>query len=635
MTDSLKRYECGTLRYTLGGVVIACALIMLGFFCMNFAGAAVGGLIPLQLKSLGAGDTQIAFIMTTIGGIFNITVCPAVSFKSDRYRGKRWGRRCVFIIGTLPMYCAALFLFAGASGIGGYIAGLLKGGMAVAPATVTIVVIGIIMVMYQFFYMFVASVIFYIYNDVIPAQFLARVVGMTQVVSVGAAAVFNFFFFQYAETHFSALMILVSVTYAAGTGLMCFFLKEPKYLPLTEEESRQSRGIEGILTFLKESFSHPFYWYAFLGCAFNGVALAISTFLIFFYRNMGLDLVEIGSLNGISGIAGMFMSLILATAGSVFIDRWHPMRIYIFGSFLMLLIPVVQCKWIFFSPGGTLFYWVYLSDNIATLFITYIVAMATLPMLMRAFPKSRFGQFCSAQAMLRSVIVLIFGFLLGVAIDFGRRYISDGEEIYRYLWGWRLLWSLLGMGFLLLMYREWMRLGGYETYRAPAPWSPEKFETLDHIPVAAPSVKTMKIALMIWDFIILLYVLTPLAFSTILSGWQTGTDLFRFRYYAVPASLLLPAVWIPVRLLIRRRVEQAQGRTGKICGVPHHGILFLAAIQQGLLLGVALMQSWLAIDDDPGTSAFYWIAESFSCLLVVLMFAAIMRLERSKDQYEI
>jgi hypothetical protein len=80
MNTEKKIYECGTLRYSLGGVIFTAALIMLGFFCMTFSSNALVNTISLRIKDLGAPDTLIMVTMSTIGGIFNITVCPTVSF---------------------------------------------------------------------------------------------------------------------------------------------------------------------------------------------------------------------------------------------------------------------------------------------------------------------------------------------------------------------------------------------------------------------------------------------------------------------------------------------------------------------------------------------------------------------------
>jgi MFS family permease len=256
----------------------------------------------------------IAFIMSTIAGIFNMTVCPAVSFKSDRYRGKRWGRRIVFIVGTLPMMCLALLGFATSGVAGEFLAGVLKPLGEFAPATIIVVLLGIMMVFWQFFYMFIGSVIYYIYSDVIPTQFLARAVGMVQVAAVAAATVVNLFLLKYANTHFSQLMVLAAIVYFLAVGAMCLFLKEPELPPLAEDELKSTLGPRGIFTFVKESFSHRFYWFNTFANSFWSVGTGcIGTFLIFFYMALGMDLETIGNLNGINGLVGMVLGMAMAT----------------------------------------------------------------------------------------------------------------------------------------------------------------------------------------------------------------------------------------------------------------------------------------------------------------------------------
>jgi len=66
--------------------------------------AVVPSILPLKLKDLGAPNWLMGVIMTTGPGILNMTICPWVSFKSDRFRS-RWGRRIPFIILTMPFLC--------------------------------------------------------------------------------------------------------------------------------------------------------------------------------------------------------------------------------------------------------------------------------------------------------------------------------------------------------------------------------------------------------------------------------------------------------------------------------------------------------------------------------------------------
>ena len=52
MSDKKQIYECGTLRYTLTGVVVAAGLIMMGFFSYHISTYAVTSAVPLSLARL-------------------------------------------------------------------------------------------------------------------------------------------------------------------------------------------------------------------------------------------------------------------------------------------------------------------------------------------------------------------------------------------------------------------------------------------------------------------------------------------------------------------------------------------------------------------------------------------------------
>lgn len=611
MEKTRKIYECGTLRYTLGGVVLTTALIMLGFFCFHFSTVAVTNAISLRIKALEASDTLIAVIMTTIGGVFNITVCPAVSFKSDRYRGKRWGRRIFFIISTLPMLCAAILLFAFSGYIGDALAAVISRVKSVSPAMVTLGIIALVMVMYQFFRMFVGSVIYYIYNDVIPQRFLARVVGMVQVVTVGAVALFNFCFFRYCQDYFTQVLILATVVYASGVGAMCFWVKEPVYPPLTEEEEKQSSGKAGVITFMRESFSHPFYWYCFVSDAFWSVSLGIQTFMLFFFMEMGMKLDGIGKINGVSGIIGMFLSMGVATVGAVFVDRWHPVRVNFYAKVFALLTPLIGLKWLFFTPSGENFFWIYLVDEIVLLTANYVIGISAMPKLMRTLPKSRFGQFCAASAMFRSILCMIMALVLGAMIDLGRRLLDGGDFVYRFLWGWRAIWCAGSVFFLYLMYREWKKLGGATSYKAPAPWAEEKFEEMENSEVVETAAKPAKFGLILWDITVMAYI----AGAVVLSWYfrkDGGFSCFIFR--AAPGAVILALIYGILRLKITAKLKR-----GLLSQVPHHGLLLLTAGQQLLIAGAAIFQSFLC-----GREALKMAAQMYCFELIIAVLSVML-----------
>ena len=96
-------YKAGTLTYTRSSMLLTMAMVILGVFIYSISVTFVPKVVPLRLKELGCSNTLLIFIMSTFGQILNMTVCPWVSFKSDRFRSKRWGRRFPFIFYTMPM----------------------------------------------------------------------------------------------------------------------------------------------------------------------------------------------------------------------------------------------------------------------------------------------------------------------------------------------------------------------------------------------------------------------------------------------------------------------------------------------------------------------------------------------------
>jgi hypothetical protein len=88
---------------------------------------------------------------------------------------------------------------------------------------------------------------------------------------------------------------------------------------------------------------------------------------------------------------------------------------------------------------------------------------------MRVFPKERYGQFCSANAMIRSILVLVGGLAAGVFMDVMKRACHGSDYAYRFMSTWTFGFSLLSYICLLLVYREWKRLGGDKTFVPPEP----------------------------------------------------------------------------------------------------------------------------------------------------------------------
>ena len=619
-----KTYHCGTLTYTKMGLFVLFAWLLWGDFCFTMMEAVVPSILPLKLKGLGCSNWLMGLILTTAPGILNMTVCPYVSFKSDRYRSK-WGRRIPFIIWTMPFLCASLALM----GLSGDLCGLLQRNSEFlrnfTPATITIVLIAVFLIMFQFFNMFVGSVFCYLFNDVVPAQFMARFIGVSRIVGTGAGALYNFFIFKYAESHMREIFIGASLLYFIGFGIACMMIKEGEYPPSGGESGNLSRGMKGIKTFFRESFSHKFYWFRFLSTAFAYAGGAIGAFGIFFNREMGLSLDQIGKISAISSIAMMAAMYFM----SIFVDRWHPLRICVYGAVFGVIGSFMSMEWIFVTIPGNYFFWLNLGNVLIGTFLGALVSVAGLPAEMRIFPQSRFGQFCSAQSMLRSTSTAVFGVLAGLFIDLVRNFCNGSDYAYRFIFIWGAVFSILSAIFLVKVYREWYRLGGDKHFHPPASWSPSGIEEMPAVAIIGPQTRWLNISFLLFDGIMGLSVMgVPILMCWMYSKHQ----MFAFKWYGLAVLPLCIAGWLCWMVLKQKiRHDMAAAKAGSQLrnGIPHHGMLVILGSKFLLAVGVWVCQVLVTVSlNMEGGAIVFGIANGLANFLLIGTLYLMCRIER-------
>ena len=606
------------------GLFVLFAWLLWGDFCFTMMEAVVPSILPLKLKGLGCSNWLMGLILTTAPGVLNMTVCPYVSFKSDRYRSK-WGRRIPFIIWTMPFLCGSLALM----GLDDDICGLLQRNSEFlrqfTPAAITIVLIAVFLIMFQFFNMFVGSVFCYLFNDVVPPQFLARFVGLLRIVGTGAGALYNFFIFKFAESHMREIFIGAAVLYLVGFGMACLMIKEGEYPPPEGESDNSSRGMKGIKTFFRESFSHKLYWFRFISASFGSFAGAIGIFGIFFNREMGLSLDQIGKLGAIGSIASMAAMYCM----SIFVDRWHPLRITVYGALFGVLGSFMSMVWIFVTIPGNYFFWLNLSNVLIGTFLGALVAVATFPSDMRIFPQSRFGQFCSAQAMLQSAFTVIAGILAGLFIDVVRNLCHGSNYAYRFIFLWITVFAGISAVFRVMSYIEWHRLGGDKHFHPPAPWSPSGIEEMPVVPIVGPQTKWLNISFLLFDGIMGLSVLS----IPVLMWWMyMKQQMFAFKWYGLAVLPLCVAgwlCWIVLKKKIRRDVAAAKTGSPLRNGIPHHGMLIILGSKFLLAVGVWVCQVLVTVTLNMESGAIvFGIANGITNFLLIGTLYLMCRIER-------
>ena len=458
-----KTYCCGTLTYTKYGLMALFAWMLWGDFCFTLMETVVPSVLPLKLRGLEAPNILIGFIMTTLPGIFNVTVTPWLSFKSDRYRS-RLGRRLPFIIYTMPFLTLSLVAIGFSSEIGAWVHAHLFSGSPIRQAQVVIVLLAVFAAAFDLFNMFVNTVYWYLFNDIVPEEWMGRFMGWFRLVGTLTSAAYNFFLFRYAESHMREIFLCAGLLYLIGFGVMCFRIKEGSYPPPPDEGERSSL-LEKIRLFSSQCFTSRYYWYIFLTYTFIAMSGCMGVFGVFFLKSLGFTLADIGKMGGISAIT---VPACLLFTGLI-VDRFHPVRVaaylgafdafFVFGNWVWLCVP---------SPPTTVFLWIIILQG--AVFRALLGATkdnAEMTRLMRLLPRDRYGQYSGAMALVRAVAIMAGGLLAGLYLDTCRRLVPSGDQVYRLNFLFTAPLSVLAFYFHYRTYRAWKRLGGDHGYTPP------------------------------------------------------------------------------------------------------------------------------------------------------------------------
>jgi MFS family permease len=445
-----NRYSVGTLTYTKMGIVALFGWLLWGDFCFQVMEAVTPSIIPLKLRHLDAPNWVIALIITTLPGVLNMTVCPWVSFKSDRHRGPR-GRRLPFILWTLPFLTLFLVLLGFSEQIGHLIHSLLPASWNFSPSSIAVMCIGIFMVGFKFFDMFVNSVFWYLFNDVVPHEFLGRFLGLFRVVGGLVAMLFNFFIFKHAETHMTEILVGAAAIYALGMGMMCFKVKEGQYPPPPDNLDGKRGFFSEIKTYFIECYSKPYYWNLYLCSAAWAIAYTLGAFYVFLQKSIGLDLAQIGMISG--AVSGMNM-LLTYPAGALG-DRYHPLRVLLWVKLVNIFVMPLGLIWLFFDFAPSTAFLISIVISAISLPFNVLTEAMMVPMYMRVLPLDRYGQFCSAMSILRSLATILGGLAAGLYLDLMKYLFHGSDYAYRFIPAWIIFWSAIALFFLWRLYRGW------------------------------------------------------------------------------------------------------------------------------------------------------------------------------------
>lgn len=186
-----SRYRCGTLVYTKAGLFTLFSWMLWGDFCFTLMESVWPNILPLILKAHEAPNAVIGIVMVTIPNAMNFVLNPIISTASDRYRGKR-GRRIPFLLFATPFITFFLVLLGFSKELGSLLHSWM-GGLHpnLTASMVTVGLMSVLIVCFRFFELFVGTVFWYLFNDVVPSAFMGRFLGFFRVIGALAGALFN------------------------------------------------------------------------------------------------------------------------------------------------------------------------------------------------------------------------------------------------------------------------------------------------------------------------------------------------------------------------------------------------------------------------------------------------------------
>lgn len=623
-----KTWHCGTLTYTRAGIITLFIFLLWGSFSFNLMMTVVPSILPLKLKSLGASDVWIGLLLTSVFPMFGMFISPYLSFKSD-YLRTRWGRRKPFFFFSLPFVTLTILLLAFSEDIARLLqsSGLLA---SLSPMAAAVAVMGVCIVAFQLADVVIASVYVYIFNDTVPVALIGRFFGLMQMVGGSIGFLYNFFIFKYANTHMKEIFIGTAVVYFLGIGMMCLFVKEGEYPPVTAAERNNVRGFSGLKTFFRESFSHRFYWTKFLYSMSGPLGAALWPFGVFYFREMGLTDDYIGKAAAVVSVAGMAS----AYFASVFIDRWHPLRILAYSGVFAATLSLGNWVWLFVTLPPVAFFWLnMLGGALVGVFHGALIGVASMPLDIRLQPKSRYGQFCSAQSIISNICKMAAGAGAGYFFYFLKtRFFHGADYAYRFNFVWSAVASILMALVICSLYRQWKALGGDLHFNPPAPWSEKGYEEMDQTPFVGVQTRWLNYALRMVHILFLVTILYLAAVAVWLRhiGWDSESTVYWLGI--VPISVVIYAAWIRVERAIRADVARcAEGLPVKD-GIPHHGIFFVKACVLLLALPVGVGTMVVAIHNEIHIGVLvFGIASQFTNAMVIAAVLILRRLERGYD----
>lgn len=446
---SSPSWQVGTLKYTSWGLAGLFFWLLCGDFAWNMKERAVIPVAQLMLKELKASDMIVGLLVGSLPAALGFFLGPIVGVMSDNHRGK-WGRRIPYLFIPTPIIAVSMIGLAFTPKMGVSLHEYL-GSSSPGLVVVSISIFAFFWTLFEVATVIANTVFMALINDVVPAKIIGRFFSCFRAIGLIAAIIFYYYIIGKAETHTLEIFFWIGLIYSLGMALMCYKVKEGSYPPPQTKIITES-FIDKVKTYFRECYSHPYYRTLFIAMAFAALAAGpVNSFSIFYAKSIGMSMETYGKYGAVT----YAISLSLAYFLGLFADRFHPLRV---GIGVMAVYALMLFWAGFFATTPHLFGIGFVAHGVLS--GAYLTGAASLGN--RLFHRDKFGQLFSAFGILNAFAYMTMPPLVGWILDIsGHRY-----QLTFLMSG---LLALVGLGFLIRVYRQFLKLGGDQNYQAPLP----------------------------------------------------------------------------------------------------------------------------------------------------------------------
>lgn len=447
-----KPYQIGTLRYSLFGVILVGFWLILGGCCFSLmAWMMVPTVLPLVLKDYHASAALIGLVVGNLPSAMNAVMNPVLSTASDRTRS-RWGRRRPYLMFATPFVALFVILLGWMPQFAAFL-DAHSWNMGLTGNALVILLIALCAVLFQFSDLIVGSVYYYLAPDVIPLRFFGRFIAASNIAGILTTLVFSLYVLPLVKINTAWVFTGVGAAYFVIFMLMCVFVREGEYPPAAEYQKERNsllrRLLEWIVIYFRQCYRQPFFLMFFLGLGLHSVSTTCrSVFnLLFATEDLHMTVEQFGKV----GAVGALVSLGVIFAMGFIVDRFSPMLLYLLSA-----VPILAANiWGYFFTTD---YGSFFAVGIAISVVYAMQNVCSAPLGVMIFPKDKYGQFCSANAIVRSLLLILGNYLGGVAVDFFG---------YRFIFVWDAVFTMIATAALIYVYFKWKQYGGEKNYQPP------------------------------------------------------------------------------------------------------------------------------------------------------------------------